>query len=246
MPDLGAAPGMAGRAFIDEPPAGRWTASRWHSRLGRLALHDRLARPSPRALIEPRLTTSAPDAGEVSRGEFPAPVGRATHPSRRGCSTIARFSGRCNLPPTRSLAGPGSLPGGAPLALRRRTRTSCAGDARRSATPKAAAAALTHRGAQPGRAGRGRCPPRRPPSCPRARIGGRTNACVPKHQPDGPLRHPEIGWPKPPFRSTRRQALRGPITRRSSHLELHWAARRVLRPPRTQRSGQKVDDHATP
>src|ERR1700716_3781630 len=169
-PDLGLHLGMAGRIVIDEPPVGLW--DRFVLEFadgGRLALRDK--RRLGRAVIEPDFTHVGPDAGEVSRAEFRARIGRGSAPIQ------ARLRG------PRGPSGVGTLPADeilwqAGISPRRRTGSLSDDelDELRRATRRAIRNAIRRGGAHTGelnpeREAGGRCP-RCGTELSRARIGG--------------------------------------------------------------------------
>jgi formamidopyrimidine-DNA glycosylase len=181
-PDLGLHLGMAGRIAIDEPPAGLW--DRFVLEFadgGRLALHDR--RRLGRAVIEPDFSHIGPDAGEVSREEFRARIGRGNAPVK------------ARLLDQHAIAGVGNLLADeilwrAEISPRRRTGSLSEAelDELRRATRRAIRNAIRRGGAHTGelnpeREAGGRCP-RCGTELSRARIGGRTTYWCPEHQPD--------------------------------------------------------------
>jgi formamidopyrimidine-DNA glycosylase len=183
-PDLGLHLGMAGRIAIDEPPAGRW--DRFVLEFadgGRLALHDR--RRLGRAVIEPDFSHVGPDAGEVSREEFRARIGRGNTPVKARLLDQRAISGVGNLLADEILWRAGISP---------RRRTGSLSDEEldelRRATRRAIRNAIRRGGAHTGelnpeRQAGGRCP-RCGTELSRARIGGRTTYWCPEHQPDEP------------------------------------------------------------
>jgi formamidopyrimidine-DNA glycosylase len=183
-PDLGLHLGMAGRIAIDEPPAGRW--DRFVLEFadgGRLALHDR--RRLGRAVIEPDFSHVGPDAGEVSREEFRARIGRGNTPVKARLLDQRAISGVGNLLADEILWRAGISP---------RQRTGSLSDEEldelRRATRRAIRNAIRRGGAHTGelnpeRQAGGRCP-RCGTELSRARIGGRTTYWCPEHQPDEP------------------------------------------------------------
>jgi formamidopyrimidine-DNA glycosylase len=183
-PDLGLHLGMAGRIAIDEPPAGRW--DRFVLEFadgGRLALHDR--RRLGRAVIEPDFSHVGPDAGEVSREEFRARIGRGNTPVKARLLDQRAISGVGNLLADEILWRAGISP---------RQRTGSLSDEEldelRRATRRAIRNAIRRGGAHTGelnpeRQAGGRCP-RCGSELSRARIGGRTTYWCPEHQPDEP------------------------------------------------------------
>ncbi len=184
-PDLGLHLGMAGRIAIDEPPADRWDRFALEfADGGRLALHDR--RRLGRAVIEPDFTHIGPDAGEVSRTEFRARIGRGDTPVKARLLDQRAISGVGNLLADEILWQAGISP-------RRRTGSLSDDelDELRRATRRAIRNAIRRGGAHTGelnperRAG-GRCP-RDGTELARARIGGRTTYWCPEHQPDAPV-----------------------------------------------------------
>jgi len=184
-PDLGLHLGMAGLIVIDEPPAGRWDRfSLEFADGGRLALHDR--RRLGRAVIEPDFTHVGPDAGEVSRGEFRARIGRGDTPVKARLLDQRAISGVGNLLADEILWQAGISP-------RRRTGSLSDDelDELRRATRRAIRHAIRRGGAHTGelnpeRQAGGRCP-RDGTELSRARIGGRTTYWCPEHQPDAPV-----------------------------------------------------------
>jgi formamidopyrimidine-DNA glycosylase len=184
-PDLGLHLGMAGRIVIDEPPAGRWDRfSLEFADGGRLALHDR--RRLGRAVIEPDFTHVGPDAGEVSREEFRARIGRGDTPVKARLLDQRAISGVGNLLADEILWQAGISP-------RRRTGSLSEDelDELRRATRRAIRNAIRRGGAHTGelnpeRQAGGRCP-RDGTELSRARIGGRTTYWCPEHQPDAPV-----------------------------------------------------------
>lgn len=184
-PDLGLHLGMAGRIVIDEPPAGRWDRfSLEFADGGRLALHDR--RRLGRAVIEPDFAHVGPDAGEVSREEFRARIGRGDTPVKARLLDQRAISGVGNLLADEILWQAGIAP-------RRRTGSLSDDelDELRRATRRAIRNAIRRGGAHTGelnpeRQAGGRCP-RDGTELSRARIGGRTTYWCPEHQPDAPV-----------------------------------------------------------
>jgi formamidopyrimidine-DNA glycosylase len=183
-PDLGLHLGMAGRIAVDEPPVGLW--DRFVLEFadgGRLALRDK--RRLGRAVIEPDFSHVGPDAGEVSRGEFRARIGRGNAPVKARLLDQGAISGVGNLLADEILWQAGISP-------RRRTGSLSDGelDELRRATRRAIRNAIRRGGAHTGelnseRAAGGRCP-RCGTELSRARIGGRTTYWCPEHQPDTP------------------------------------------------------------
>jgi formamidopyrimidine-DNA glycosylase len=181
-PDLGLHLGMAGRIAIDEPPAGLW--DRFVLEFadgGRLALHDR--RRLGRAVIEPDFSHIGPDAGEVSREEFRARIGRGNAPVKARLLDQHAIAGVGNLLADEILWRAGISP-------RRRTGSLSEAelDELRRATRRAIRNAIRRGGAHTGelnpeREAGGRCP-RCGTELSRARIGGRTTYWCPEHQPD--------------------------------------------------------------
>ena len=181
-PDLGLHLGMAGRIAIDEPPAGLW--DRFVLEFadgGRLALHDR--RRLGRAVIEPDFSHIGPDAGEVSRQEFRARIGRGNAPVKARLLDQHAIAGVGNLLADEILWRAGISP-------RRRTGSLSEAelDELRRATRRAIRNAIRRGGAHTGelnpeREAGGRCP-RCGTELSRARIGGRTTYWCPEHQPD--------------------------------------------------------------
>jgi formamidopyrimidine-DNA glycosylase len=181
-PDLGLHLGMAGRIAIDEPPAGLW--DRFVLEFadgGRLALHDR--RRLGRAVIEPDFSHIGPDAGEVSRKEFRARIGRGNAPVKARLLDQHAIAGVGNLLADEILWRAGISP-------RRRTGSLSEAelDELRRATRRAIRNAIRRGGAHTGelnpeREAGGRCP-RCGTELSRARIGGRTTYWCPEHQPD--------------------------------------------------------------
>ena len=184
-PDLGLHLGMAGRIVIDEPPAGRWDRfSLEFADGGRLALHDR--RRLGRAVIEPDFAHVGPDAGEVSREEFRARIGRGNTPVKARLLDQRAISGVGNLLADEILWQAGISP-------QRRTGSLSDDelDELRRATRRAIRNAIRRGGAHTGelnpeRQAGGRCP-RCGTELSRARIGGRTTYWCPEHQPDAPV-----------------------------------------------------------
>jgi len=183
-PDLGLHLGMAGRIAIDEPPAGRW--DRFVLEFadgGRLALHDR--RRLGRAVIEPDFTHIGPDAGEASRAEYRARIGRGSAPVKARLLDQRAIAGVGNLLADEILWQAGICP------LRRTGSLSDAElDELRRATRRAIRNAIRRGGAHTGelnpqRQAGGRCP-RCGTELSRARIGGRTTYWCPEHQPNPP------------------------------------------------------------
>jgi formamidopyrimidine-DNA glycosylase len=181
-PDLGLHLGMAGRIAIDEPPVGLW--DRFVLEFadgGRLALRDK--RRLGRAVIEPDFTHVGPDAGEVSRAEFRARIGRGNAPVKARLLDQRGISGVGNLLADEILWQAGISP-------RRRTGSLSddeLGELRR-ATRRAIRNAIRRGGAHTGelnpeRQAGGRCP-RCGTELSRARIGGRTTYWCPEHQPE--------------------------------------------------------------
>ena len=181
-PDLGLHLGMAGRIAIDEPPAGLW--DRFVLEFadgGRLALHDR--RRLGRAVIEPDFSHIGPDAGEVSRNEFRARIGRGNAPVKARLLDQHAIAGVGNQLADEILWRAGISP-------RRRTGSLSEAelDELRRATRRAIRNAIRRGGAHTGelnpeREAGGRCP-RCGTELSRARIGGRTTYWCPEHQPD--------------------------------------------------------------
>jgi formamidopyrimidine-DNA glycosylase len=181
-PDLGLHLGMAGRIAIDEPPAGLWDRFALEfADGGRLALRDK--RRLGRAVIEPDFTHVGPDAGEVSRNEFRARIGRGNAPVKARLLDQGAISGVGNLLADEILWQAGISP-------RRRTGSLSDGelDELRRATRRAIRNAIRRGGAHTGelnpeRQAGGRCP-RCGTELSRDRIGGRTTYWCPEHQPD--------------------------------------------------------------
>jgi formamidopyrimidine-DNA glycosylase len=181
-PDLGLHLGMAGRIAIDEPPVGLW--DRFVLEFadgGRLALRDK--RRLGRAVIEPDFTHVGPDAGEVSRAEFRARIGRGSAPVKARLLDQRGISGVGNLLADEILWQAGISP-------RRRTGSLSDDelDELRRATRRAIRNAIRRGGAHTGelnpeRQAGGRCP-RCGAELSRARIGGRTTYWCPEHQPE--------------------------------------------------------------
>ena len=117
--------GRQHRARPAAPPA-RWDRfSLSFAGGGRLALRDR--RRLGRALLEPDFSHVGPDAGEVSRPQFRARVGRGPHRSRPACWTSRRSRASATCWPTRSCGRPGSPRRGRPAGWTTPSWTSCAG-----------------------------------------------------------------------------------------------------------------------
>lgn len=96
-PHLGLHLGMAGRIVLDQPPDPRgWDRfSLSFAGGGRLALNDR--RRLGRAVLEPDFSHVGPDAGEVSRQQFRARVGRGSAPLKARLLDQSAISGIGNL-----------------------------------------------------------------------------------------------------------------------------------------------------
>jgi formamidopyrimidine-DNA glycosylase len=96
-PDLGLHLGMAGSIVLDRPPNPRgWDRfALSFAGGGRLALHDR--RRLGRAVLEPDFSHVGPDAGEVSRPEFRARVGRGRVPLKARLLDQSAIAGIGNL-----------------------------------------------------------------------------------------------------------------------------------------------------
>jgi formamidopyrimidine-DNA glycosylase len=183
-PDLGLHLGMAGRIAIDEPPAGRWDRFALEfAGGGRLALHDR--RRLGRAVIEPDFTHVGPDAGEVSRREFRARIGRGNAPVKARLLDQHAIAGVGNLLADEILWQAGVSP-------RRRTGSLSEDelDELRRATRRAIRNAIRRGGAHTGELNPERRPDGRCPRCgtelSRATIGGRTTYWCPRDQSDAP------------------------------------------------------------
>jgi len=184
-PDLGLHLGMAGRIVVDEPESERgWDRfALAFADGGRLALRDK--RRLGRAVIEPDFTHVGPDAGEVSRADFRARIGRGNMPLK------------ARLLDQRAVAGVGNLLADeilwqAGLSQRRLTGSLSDDelDGLRRATRRAIRNSIRHGGAHTGELNPERVPGGRCPRCGsellRARIGGRTTYWCPEHQPDDP------------------------------------------------------------
>src|SRR5436309_6428978 len=156
-PDLGLHLGMAGRIVVDEPPAPRgWDRFALEfADGGRLALRDK--RRLGRAVIEPDFSHVGPDAGEVSRKDFRARIGRGTAPVKARLLDQRAIAGVGNLLADEILWQAGISP-------RRRTGSLSDDDLDelRRATRRAIRHAIRHGGAhrraQPGAAPRGPLP----------------------------------------------------------------------------------------
>ena len=183
-PDLGLHLGMAGRIAVDDAPVPRW--DRFVLEFadgGRLALRDR--RRLGRAVIEPDFDHVGPDAGEVSRAQFRARIGRGNTPVKARLLDQRAVAGVGNLLADEILWQAGISP-------QRRTGSLSDDelDELRRATRRAIRNAIRRGGAHTGelnaeREAGGRCP-RCGTELSRARIGGRTTYWCPEHQPDTP------------------------------------------------------------
>ena len=183
-PDLGLHLGMAGRIAVDDAPVPRW--DRFVLEFadgGRLALRDR--RRLGRAVIEPDFDHVGPDAGEVSRAQFRARIGRGNTPVKARLLDQRAIAGVGNLLADEILWQAGISP-------QRRTGSLSDDelDELRRATRRAIRNAIRRGGAHTGelnpeREAGGRCP-RCGTELSRARIGGRTTYWCPEHQPDAP------------------------------------------------------------
>jgi formamidopyrimidine-DNA glycosylase len=183
-PDLGLHLGMAGRIAVDDAPVPR--LDRFVLEFadgGRLALRDR--RRLGRAVIEPDFDHVGPDAGEVSRAQFRARIGRGNTPVKARLLDQRAVAGVGNLLADEILWQAGISP-------QRRTGSLSEDelDELRRATRRAIRNAIRRGGAHTGelnaeREAGGRCP-RCGTELSRARIGGRTTYWCPEHQPDAP------------------------------------------------------------
>jgi formamidopyrimidine-DNA glycosylase len=183
-PDLGLHLGMAGRIAVDDAPVPRW--DRFVLEFadgGRLALRDR--RRLGRAVIEPDFDHVGPDAGEVSRAQFRARIGRGNTPVKARLLDQRAIAGVGNLLADEILWQAGISP-------QRRTGSLSDDelDELRRATRRAIRNAIRRGGAHTGELNPEREPGGRCPRCgtelSRARIGGRTTYWCPEHQPDTP------------------------------------------------------------
>jgi formamidopyrimidine-DNA glycosylase len=180
-PDLGLHLGMAGSIVVDEPPDPRgWDRFALEfAGGGRLALRDR--RRLGRAILEPDFSHVGPDAGEVSREEFRARIGRGTAPIKARLMDQTRISGVGNLLADEILFQAGIDP--------RRPSDSLTGeelDELHRATRAAIRTAIRRGGAHAGEINPERVPGGRCPRCgtplERARIGARTTFWCPRDQ----------------------------------------------------------------
>jgi formamidopyrimidine-DNA glycosylase len=180
-PDLGLHLGMAGSIVVDEPPHPRgWDRFALEfAGGGRLALRDR--RRLGRAILEPDFSHVGPDAGEVSREEFRARIGRGTAPIKARLMDQTRISGVGNLLADEILFQAGIDP--------RRPSDSLTEeelDELHRATRAAIRTAIRRGGAHAGEINPERVPGGRCPRCgtplERARIGGRTTFWCPRDQ----------------------------------------------------------------
>ena len=184
-PDLGLHLGMAGRIVVDEPPAPRgWDRFALEfADGGRLALRDK--RRLGRAVIEPDFSHVGPDAGEVSRKDFRARIGRGNAPVKARLLDQRAIAGVGNLLADEILWQAGISP-------RRRSGSLSDGelDELRRATRRAIRHAIRHGGAHTGELNPERVPGGRCPRCgdelARATIGGRTTYWCPRDQPEVP------------------------------------------------------------
>ena len=184
-PDLGLHLGMAGRIVVDEPPAPRgWDRFALEfADGGRLALRDK--RRLGRAVIEPDFSHVGPDAGEVSRKDFRARIGRGNAPVKARLLDQRAIAGVGNLLADEILWQAGISP-------RRRAGSLSEGelDELRRATRRAIRHAIRHGGAHTGELNPERVPGGRCPRCgdelARATIGGRTTYWCPRDQPEVP------------------------------------------------------------
>jgi formamidopyrimidine-DNA glycosylase len=184
-PDLGLHLGMAGRIVIDEPPSARgWDRFALEfADGGRLALRDK--RRLGRAVIEPDLAHLGPDAGEVSRDEFRARIGRGSAPVKARLLDQRAIAGVGNLLADEILWQAGISP-------RRRSGSLSADelDELRRGTRRAIRNAIRRGGANTGELNPERQPEGRCPRCggelSRATIGGRTTYWCPRDQPEAP------------------------------------------------------------
>jgi formamidopyrimidine-DNA glycosylase len=173
--------GMAGRIAIDEDPApGRW--DRFVLAFedgGRLALRDK--RRLSRAFLEPDLSRLGPDAGDVTRAEFRALVGRSAAPVKARIMDQSVLAGVGNLLADELLwrarvhpLRPANELGVEDLdELRRATRASIRNAIRRGGAHTGALNPERHPG--------GRCPRCGAP-LERGRVGGRTTWWCPREQ----------------------------------------------------------------
>src|SRR5687767_1017386 len=172
---------MAGSILLDQPPDPRgWDRfALSFAGAGRLALHDR--RRLGRAVLEPDFSHVGPDAGQVSRQEFRARVGRGTAPVKARLLDQSAISGIGNLLADQILwqAGiaPGRASGGLEAAeldhLRRVARAAIRSAIRRGGAHTGELIAERREG--------GRCP-RCGTELRRATFGGRTTFWCPAEQ----------------------------------------------------------------
>jgi formamidopyrimidine-DNA glycosylase len=165
--------GMAGRIAIDEAPSPRnWDRfALGFEDGGRLALRDK--RRLGRAVLEPDLSRLGPDAGEVSRAEFRARIGRSGAPVKARLMDQSAIAGVGNLLADEILWRARIHPARPADEL-----TEAELDGLRRATRAAIRNALRRGGAHTGDLNPHRVPGGRCPRCgaplERARIGGRT------------------------------------------------------------------------
>ena len=180
-PELGLHLGMAGSIVIDEGPDPRgWDRFALEfAGGGRLALRDR--RRLGRAILQPDFSHVGPDAGDVSREEFRARIGRGTAPIKARLMDQTAISGVGNLLADEILFQAGIDPRRPSDSL-----TQEALDALRRATRAAIRTAIRRGGAHVGEINPERVPGGRCPRCgtplERARIGGRTTFWCPRDQ----------------------------------------------------------------
>jgi formamidopyrimidine-DNA glycosylase len=180
-PVLGLHLGMAGAIMVDAEPDPRgWDRFALEfAGGGRLALRDK--RRLGRAVLEPDFSHVGPDAGEVSRAEFRARIGRGTAPIKARLMDQRAISGVGNLLADEILYQAAIDPRRPSDELSQEEL-----DGLRRATRAAIRTSIRRGGAHTGeinpeRHPGGRCPRDGEPLA-RARIGGRTTFWCPRHQ----------------------------------------------------------------
>jgi formamidopyrimidine-DNA glycosylase len=179
-PDLGLHLGMAGSIAVDAEPHPTWDRFALEfAGGGRMALRDK--RRLGRAVLEPDFSHVGPDAGEVSRDDFRARIGRGAAPIKARLLDQGAIAGVGNLLADEILWRARVSP--------RRTCDALSTedlDELRRATRRAIRDAIRRGGAHTGdliphRVPGGRCP-RCGTALDRARIGGRTTFWCPSEQ----------------------------------------------------------------
>ena len=180
-PVLGLHLGMSGAIVLDQEPEARgWDRFALELEGGRrLALRDK--RRLGRAVLNPDFSHVGPDAGEVSRDEFRARIGRGTAPIKARLMDQRTIAGVGNLLADEILYQAGIDP------RRPSDRLSVEElDELRRATRATIRRAIRRGGAHTGEINPERVPGGRCPRCgvplERARIGGRTTFWCPRHQ----------------------------------------------------------------